>query len=333
MRVSQKDIAERLNISTMTVSWTLAGKGDAKRISKATQERVFALAKELNYQPNLLARSLNQGFSGILGLILPDITDSFYGAIARQIETEAEKRGYTLMICSSLYDHIREERMISLFRGKQVDGIILAPAGRPEGTVAELPNNDIPVVAFDQILPHFRGNSILVDNQEATHAIISGMIQCGARHIALLSANPSQFTIRERKMGYKRALKEAGIAVDENLIAEVPFESYHEDIIDALDRVFRLCPQVDGFFLTSHILALDVLKYFHERHIDINKGFHLGCFHGVTAFQALAPGIRVARMPVEDIGRHAVRIVCEQIEKRKQQSPIQFEQLILPCTY
>lgn len=333
MRVSQKDIAERLHLSIMTVSWTLAGKGDSKRISKATQERVFALAKELNYQPNLLARSLNQGFSGILGLILPDITDSFYGAIARQIETEAEKKGYTLMICSSLYDYLREERMINLFRGKQVDGIILAPSSRPEDVPANLSVNDIPVVAFDQISTHFQGNSILVDNQEATYTLMSDMIRHGARHIALLSANPSQFTIRERKRGYKQALEDAGLPVCEELIAEVPFETYHEDIRGALDCIFGLCPQVDGFFLTSHILALDVLRYFHERRIDFNRRFQLGCFHDINAFQAIAPGIRVARMPVEEIGKHAVRIVCDQIEKRKKRVPIQYERLILPCTY
>lgn len=333
MRVLLKDIAERLNVSLTTVSWTLSGQGDAKCISKATQERVRAMAKEMNYRPNLLARSLDKGYSGILGLILPDITDSFYAAIARQIERESEKRGYTMMICSSLYDYQREEDMINLFLGKQVDGIIMAPADRPADAPSACFSDDFPLVTFDQVLPQFKGNSIIVNNFEATQKIISGMIHRGASHIALLSANPRQFTIRERRRGYVAAIEAAGLEVDEGLIAEVPFETYHEDLVDALDGIFRLHPEVDGFFMTSHILALDAFRYFYERHININKGYQLGCFHGIQAFQALASGIRVARMPVEEIGTQAVHIVCEQIEALRENKTYRPKQIILPCTF
>ena len=86
MKTSLKDIAETLKLSKTTISWVLSGKGDEKGISLATQEKVFQCAKQLNYQPNLLARSLNTGISGTIGLIIPDITDSFYSKVARSIE-------------------------------------------------------------------------------------------------------------------------------------------------------------------------------------------------------------------------------------------------------
>ena len=104
MAVSIKDIAEKLNVSTATVSLTLSGQGDLRKVSKETQQRVLACARELRYQPNVLARSLNKGYSENLGLIVTDITDSFFSQLANQIELEAERAGYTLMICCSHND-------------------------------------------------------------------------------------------------------------------------------------------------------------------------------------------------------------------------------------
>ena len=121
MKTSLKDIAEELRLSKTTVSWVLSGRGNERGISQATQERVKQCARRMNYQPNLLARSLNTGVSSTIGLILPSISDSFYSQVAREVEMEAERHGYSLMICSSESEGERENRMIRMFRAKQVD--------------------------------------------------------------------------------------------------------------------------------------------------------------------------------------------------------------------
>lgn len=108
MGTSLKDIAETLNLSKTTVSWVLSGRADEKGISAATQQRVSRCAQQLNYRPNLLARSLNTGESGMIGLILPSISDSFYSQVAREVEMEVEEHGYSLMICSSESEPERE---------------------------------------------------------------------------------------------------------------------------------------------------------------------------------------------------------------------------------
>lgn len=332
IKTSLKDIAVRLNVSKTTVSWTLSGTGSKHGISKETQERIFACAKEMNYLPNLLARSLNTGFSGILGLMIPDITDSFYGSIAREIETEAERLGYTLMICSTLYSVERENRMMAMFRAQQVDGVITAPAFRLQEEFSYSYLKDYPLVTFDQVLPEERISSIVVDNQEATKRIIARMIANGARHISLVSANPQQFTIKERRKGYEQALRAAGLPVDESLIVEVPFETYRQEVFGALDKVFHDNSQVDGFFFTSHIMALEAFRYFYEHGIDINERFQLGCFHGIPAFEAFAPNILVSWMPEEQIGKTAVEIIHEQIECKKKNQKFLPKHVVLNCT-
>ena len=124
-KVSLKDLAEHLGVSKTTVSWVLSNQGDSKGISHDTQKRIRDLAAELNYQPNYLARSLNKGTTGTIGLIVPSISDAFYSGIAREIAMEAEHFGYTVMMSSSESDVRREEKMIRMFKMKQVDGITM----------------------------------------------------------------------------------------------------------------------------------------------------------------------------------------------------------------
>ncbi|MBQ3908013.1 MAG: LacI family DNA-binding transcriptional regulator, partial [Bacteroidaceae bacterium] len=179
MAVSIKDIAEKLNVSTATVSLTLSGQGDLRKVSKETQQRVLACARELRYQPNVLARSLNKGYSENLGLIVTDITDSFFSQLANQIELEAERAGYTLMICCSHNDYRREERMIGLLQQKRVDGLLIAPLQRPDDVPYQNLANDFPAVAFDQLWPHWTGNSVVSSDRKSSHETVSRMIRCG----------------------------------------------------------------------------------------------------------------------------------------------------------
>jgi LacI family transcriptional regulator len=127
MSVSLKDIAKKLNVSATTVSWVLSGQlADNKRVGDAMREKILKCAKEMNYQPNLIARSLNTGRTNIIGLIIPSITDPFFSSVVKEIEAEAGKLGYTLMICTSQSDKEREIKMLKLLRAQQVDGIIIS---------------------------------------------------------------------------------------------------------------------------------------------------------------------------------------------------------------
>lgn len=316
MKTSLKDIAEALKLSKTTVSWVLAGKGDEKNISLATQEKVFQYAKQLNYQPNLLARSLNTGISGTIGLIIPDITDSFYSKVARTIEMEAEAQGYSLMICSSESEVQRENRMIRLFKAKQVDGIIVAPTKVSKIEIENLEKEGYPLVLFDRYFPEMRTNYIIIDNEGSGYKLVKRMIDRGASKIAIITTNPHLYTMDMRREGYARALREAHLPIDPNLYGVVPFVDYENNVIKTLDRIFNLVPDVDGFFFTTHILALEAFRYFYEKGININNGYELACIHEVSAFRALAPHMHIARMPIEEIGKNAVRILLEDIKQR-----------------
>lgn len=330
---SIKDIAERLHLSVATVSLTLSGRAGARRISAETQERVRACAEEMNYRPNLLARALISGQTGILGLIIPDITDSFFYTIARKVELEAERQGYSLMIASSESDVNRESRNLAMFQAKGVDGIIIAPTQNSENTLSRLVDAGYPLLVIDRIFTEVDTNSISVDNAEASRRIVKGLIADGAHNIAMLTFNPSMYTMAERRKGYDSALREAGMEVREELVGVVASSNYEEDVFRAMDEIYRNVPEVDAFFFATHQIAIEAFRYFKERKISIGDGKRLGCIHLHPIFNVLAPKIRVAYMPVEVIGARAVDIIVNNIRSRKDGQPVVKEKIVVECTY
>lgn len=321
MGVSLKDIACQLKLSKTTVSWVLSGQGSKKGISTETQNRVFKCARELAYEPNLLARSLNTGVSKTIGLILPSISDSFYAHIAHQIEQEAEKAGYSLMIASSNSEIERENAMIRLFRSKKVDGMIIAPTKISKREITRLVESNYPVLLFDRYFPEMNVNYVIINNEEASYRLVRHLVQKGFRKIAIITTNPHLLTMDMRREGYANALADSHIRNNPDLYGEVPYVDYQENIYRTLDRIFHTVPDVDAFFFTTHILAIEALRYFYDRGIDINDGsWGLASMHEDSLFRVLAPKMNIARFPVQEIGSSAVRILLRHINASLQES-------------
>lgn len=156
----------------------------------------------------------------------------------------------------------------------------------------------------------------------------------GSSKIAIITTNPHLRTMNMRREGYARALIEANLPVDPDLYGEVTFVDYEKNVFKTLDQIFSKVPDVDGFFFTTHILALEAFRYFYEKGININKGYELACIHGVSAFRVLAPNMNIARMPIEEIGKNAVRILLGDIKYRLENSTEkrEVETLVLPCS-
>lgn len=330
MGASLKNIAEILKLSTTTVSWVLSGQGAQKRISKATQEKVWQCAKELNYRPNLLARSLHTGMTGTIGLILPSISDSFYSQVAKVIELEAEAYGYTLMIGSSESDVERENRVIQMFKSKQIDGMIIAPTKYSKEEINLLCEESYPFVLFDRYFENMETNYILIDNEECSYKLVRKLTRKGNKRIAILLTNPHLKIMEMRLNGYKRALKEAGIAYDPNLCGMVEFSCFEENINPVLDNMLAKCPDIDSIFFVTHILAMDTFAYF-QRHQLPWKCLDMACIHGIPAFQLLVPHMLIAQMPIKEIGVNAVRILHQNILNKREMKSTQKEALILKC--
>ncbi|WP_459190287.1 LacI family DNA-binding transcriptional regulator [Parabacteroides sp. APC149_11_2_Y6] len=330
MGASLKDIAKKLNISITTVSWVLSDQGTQKRISKATQDKIWQCAKELNYRPNLLARGLNTGMTGTIGLILPSISDSFYSQVAKAIELEAENYGYTLMIGSSESELERENRIIQMFKSKQIDGLIIAPTKYSKAEIKLLCEESYPFVLFDRYFEDMETNYILINNEECSYELVHRLILDGNRKIAILLTNPHLKIMEMRLNGYKRALDEAGIAFDPDLCGIVEFADFEENIGAVLDNILEKRPDIDSIFFVTHVLAMDTFSHFQKRQINL-RDLDMACIHEIPAFHLLVPHMKIAKMPVMEIGRNAVRILHQNIVSKREMTPVEKEALVLKC--
>lgn len=330
MGASLKDIAKKLNISITTVSWVLSNQGFQRRISKATQDKIWQCAKDLNYRPNLLARGLNTGMTGTIGLILPSISDSFYSQVAKAIELEAENYGYTLMIGSSESELKRENRIIQMFKSKQIDGLIIAPTKYSKEEVKLLCEESYPFVLFDRYFEDMETNYILINNEACSYELVHRLILDGNRKIAILLTNPHLKIMEMRLNGYKRALDEAGIAFDPDLCGIVEFTDFEKNIGAVLDNILEKRPDIDSIFFVTHVLAMDTFSHLQKRQINL-RDLDMACIHEISAFHLLVPHMKIAKMPVMEIGRNAVRILHQNIVSKREMTPMEKETLVLKC--
>ncbi|WP_287676745.1 LacI family DNA-binding transcriptional regulator [Bacteroides sp.] len=331
MKCSLKDIAKSLNLSVTTVSWVLSGNGDNRHISPETQELVKKKAKEMNYEPNLLAKSLSNGSTKTIGLIIPSISDLFYAQIAKSVELEAEKSGYTIIFCSSESDSKREASLIKTLRQKRVDGIIIAPTKKSDVYIKNMVEEDFPLVLFDRYYPEIKTNYVIIDNEESSYQVVRKVIEEGRKKIAIITTNSYLLLMKERYKGYKRALNEKGIQLDKSLFVEVKVNDYESELKLAFDDLFSKHPDIDGFFFTTHILAIEALTYLSVRYHDMNTRFGFACIHEAPLLRTLAPNMKVALMPIDEIGRMSASILMQDIsnQRKKKTNIVQPEKITL----
>lgn len=332
MNVSIKDIANALNLSKATVSWILSGQGVSKGFSEKTIKRVQEYAKLVNYRPNLVARSLSLGFSKTLGLIIPFLRDSYYAQMAYYIEKEAAKNGYSLIVCSSEGDGNKEYELIYTLIEKRVDGLIVAPTKTEVKGIKYLQKLDIPFVLVDRYYQNMETNYVIVDNFGSAYELVNFMITKGARKIAVLVTDAHLFVMKQRVEGYSAALRESGVVDDYTLKVFVDRQTYKVDVYEKLDCLFQDVPEVDGFFFTTHYLAMAAICYMVKRGIDFHR-FKMGVFHTMAGLDVLAPEMSSMVFPIEKLGAESVNILLNNICEGKEfvlQAKV-LQNTFLPC--
>ena len=171
----------------------------------------------------------------------------------------------------------------------------------------------------------------MIDNIEASRHVTAAMIAGGARRIAFVTTNSHLQEMKDRRKGYEKALTEAGIEIDENLIGDICFQEKEKGTYNFLERAFHQFPSVDGFFFATHVLAVEAFRYFSERNININSEYQLGSIHSEKFFKAFVPQMKVTQFPVESISREAIRIVVECIQSFHRGEYRAPEHLVLEC--
>lgn len=331
MPTTLKDIAKLAGVSTATVSKVLNGKDFD--IGEETIQTVQRIAKELNYRPNSLARSMKTKVTKTIGLIIPDVRNPFFTDLARGAEDSALERGYSLLFCNSDNDLKKEMDYIDTLVQKQVDGIALAAADHRNPVKEKKFQVPLPIVTLDREVS-FKGvrGHIHTDNESGAYKAIHYLISLGHRRILFISGDLQIGVSKERLSGYIRALTEAGIDFDERLVfpGSYSFEHGFETMRD-----LSLDSEITAVFCGNDLIALGVIKALKERKIRVPQDISVMGFDDIYLASINTPSLTTVRQPSYQLGYQTVQRLIDILEGVDHADPtliIQLELVIREST-
>lgn len=313
-KVTLQDISESLEISKSTISHVLNGRGDKKRVSKETQEKILKFTREHNYKANQLARSLSRGKSEMIGLVIPNISDTFYARIARRIERKAHLSGYKVVYSSTGESMEKESELIHSMLDRQVDGLIIASSQKNPGDIQWLKSNDIPFVLIDRHYPNIPTNYVIIDNAGGVSSAVEHLAGLGRKRIGLISLKPDLEAMHQRLNGYTQAMDKLGFTVEEGFVRELAYEHIESEMSEAIKDLVQFPDRIEGIVFATHFLAAAGLRELKKLHIRVPVDVAMVSFGQMSAFDLIEPPITSVTIPTDDLGDMAVNMLLQNME-------------------
>ena len=309
-RLSIKDIAQRCNTSITTVSFVLNGKADEKRISTELKEKILKTIEDTGYKQNLFARGMRTGKTNMIGLIVEDISNTFFSAVARIIEEDAYKRGYKIIYCSTDDNTEKAKELIKLFIERNLDGYIITPPKGLEDHIQSLVSSKIPVVLFDRYFPALETDYVVVDNFNASKKAVQHLFNSGFENIALVTTSSDQTQMQERLNGYEKTILENG---KKPRILKIPFNHSAEQNIKAISAYIKKNKEIDAIFFSTNYLAFKGLEAISELKLAIPDDLAVVAFDDQDFFRIYNPSITAVAQPVKAISLKLIDILLQKM--------------------
>ena len=296
---TRKDVARLAGVSTAVVSYVV--NGGPKRVSPATEAKVRSAIAALGYRPNAAARALKLGSSEMLGMIVPDTTNPFFVMLAHAVEEAAAERGYALLIANSDASLTSERRHMENLASRRVDGVFLSSV-LFEPDLRELEAAEIPVVLLNHSAESPGFASVGVDLQEGARLAVEHLAGHGHTRIGLVMGTNTGGGLDGREVGWLEGVREAGLVPGP--IIRAPFRRQA-----GLEVARELAGRPDrptALFASSDILAVGLLRGFHETGIRVPEDVALVSFDGSPEAEFSWPGLTTLAQPIQEMARSAV---------------------------
>ncbi|MDC6366256.1 MULTISPECIES: LacI family DNA-binding transcriptional regulator [Flavobacteriaceae] len=318
-RVSLKDIANTAQVSTSLVSYVINNKWKENRIPEDTAKRILKIAKELNYEPNIIAQSLKTKKTKTIGVILADISNSFFSFLAREIEDLAYSRGYTAIFCSSDENLEKFTNIVDFLMTRQVDGFIIAA---PEGSESILKNilQKVPVVLVDRYFPKIGAHTVKIDNFQASFIATDYLVKKGHQKIAAIVYDSKFQHFNDRLNGYLASLMENNIEPDNDLVKKVDTKSLKRDMKKIIQRLV-LENKVTALYFHTNTLAEEGLRQIQSLDKALIKNLDIAAFDRNPFYDLFENRIQYLNQPIHEIGKKSVILLTDIIEGKTQKSP------------
>ncbi len=325
--VTIKDIARALGLSTSTVSRALR---DSYEISPETKKLVLEYAEKINYHPNPIALSLKERRSRSIGVIVCEIANSFFSQTINGIESIAYNNGYNVIIAQSRESFDRELLNLQYLTSRSIDGLIISVSTETNDFryLQELHEKGLPIVFFDRIVDEIQTHKVIVDNYKGAYDATAHLIKNGFKSIAAIGNSQVLSITRERLGGYKAALTDHGIEINESLIKYCQHGGMIvSEVEEALAGLLQSGQKPDSFFASSDKLTTGCFRILRSRNIKVPDNMGLIGFSNSDLTELLDPPLSVIRQPAFEMGEVATNLLLQLIESKRPVS--EFETRVL----
>jgi LacI family transcriptional regulator len=305
-RATLEDVAKAAGVAPMTVSRTINGH---PYVAEETAKRVRAAIRRLDYRPNHAARMLTGQLSRSIGVIVPDIADSFFSVIIHAVQETARASDYLVWMAASNGDPSIEAAQAEVMTHHPVDGILLVPVDSRSSYLRRLTKGSIPIVTIDRAMEVATTDSIGVENRKGARLAVEHLIQHGYKKIACIAVNAHLLPIQERIAGYKECMRRAHLSCQKALC--LPDAGAARS---ALTNLFRSPDRPDALFCANNAATIWVIEALQQLKIEMGKDVALAAFDDVDFFPLITPPVTAVRQPAAELGSIATRLLLQRIK-------------------
>jgi LacI family transcriptional regulator len=313
-RATLEDVARLAGVAPMTVSRTINGH---PYVAEDTAKKIRTAIRRLDYRPNHAARMLTGQLSRSIGLIVPDIADTFFSVIIHAVQETARESGYLVWLAASDDDPSIEAAQIQIMIHHPVDGILLVPANSRSSHLRSLVNGTTPIIAIDRPIETAATDSIGVENAKGAQLAVEHLIQHGYKKITCVAVNTHLQPIKERIAGYRESMKRAKLPCPE----AVPL-SDDTAARFALSNLFNSRSRPDALFTANNAATIWVIEALRDLKIEMGKDIALAGFDDVPFFTLMTPPVTAVSQPAADLGSMSARLLLQRIRGELQSSSL-----------
>ena len=316
------DVAREAGVGTMTVSRVVNG---GRLVSTATAEHVRAAIEKLGYEPNEAARVLKGQAPRTIGLIVPDLADTFFSICAHAVQQMAAKHGYVTLLLASERDQDSEAKELAMMKSRNIAGILIVPSSAKSiSQLRELRARGIPVVMLDRTFPGLDAGEVMVENREGTRKAIKHLIEHGHRGILCVGYDSEFNSISQRIEGYESAMNEAGLKPQFVVVKESAAVGPH-----VLKRLRSARPPT-ALFTLNNVSTTQVLSMLQRENIRVPQQVAIIGFDDFELAPLLAVPLTAVRQPAAELGRSATRLVLDWVHSNPSESRSARARIVLP---
>ena len=302
-------IAKKIGISASTVSRALRNSG---YVRKELKEQIFAVAKEMEYEPNLVAVGLLSKQSYSLGLVLPDITNPYFPEIARGVEDAASKNGYNVFLCNTDGITSKEASYLKLLRSKQIDGVIFIAANEDPVGPRRLQKANIPIVLVDRRVD-IQCDYVTADNFRGGFIATRHLLERGHRRIAVVTGPAKLSSSIQRLEGYKAALQDEGVKFSESLVIEGDYQA--KGGYASASAFLSMNPRPTAVFVCNDLMAIGLMEAFEQYGVSVPKDCSIVGYDDTMLASVCRPKLTTVSQPKYEMGSLACEIMIDRLKR------------------